>query len=176
MSNSDREAFDLPKGGRSTAPAKPYWLGALVIALGGVWLYGAASLPQTARYAQIGPGLFLTVIGAALVLLGVLLLVQIVQGEEFAPQDAEDASADAPADWRAFFTATAAAGLPLLTLRHLGFPITAGLSFALVARAFGSSRLLLDLVIGLALGAISYFFFTHLGVSLGGALPLLTAR
>ena len=164
------------EGGRPSAPARPFWLGLLVMALGGVWLYGAASLQQTAQYAQIGPGFFLTIIGIALVVLGGMLLVQVARGEQFAAQEAEDAAADAPADTRALLTAVAAAAVPILTMRHLGFPLTAMLSFALVARAFGSTRPVLDLLIGIGLGAFAYFAFIKLGVTLGGFLPLVTGR
>jgi putative tricarboxylic transport membrane protein len=146
------------------------------MALGGVWLYGAASLSQTAQYAQIGPGLFVTLIGAALVLLGVLLLIQIASGEKFLPQDAEDAMAEAPADPRALTLALAAAALPILTMRPLGFPLTGAFSFALVAAAFGSRRIAIDLGVGLALSVVAYFGFAQLGVTLGGFLPLVTGR
>jgi putative tricarboxylic transport membrane protein len=162
--------------GRPAAPARPYWLGHAIIAIGCVWLYGAASLPQTAQYAQIGPGLFVTVIGVVLIALGGILLAQIARGERFAPQEAEDAMADAPADKPAFFTALAAAALPILTMRALGFPITATLSFLLVARAFGSRRLVLDIAVGAVLAAISYWGFTRLGVGLGPVFPFLDGR
>lgn len=177
MFNSDTTGPDIPdEGGRHAAPARPYWLGVGIVAIGFFWLYGALSLPQTAQYARIGPGLFVTLIGASLVVLGGLLLVQIAQGEKFSSQETEDASSDAPADRRALLMAGAAAALPLITMRHLGFPLTAMLSFALVARAFGSERLIVDLVIGLALSLIAYFAFARLGVTLGGFLPLLTGR
>jgi putative tricarboxylic transport membrane protein len=148
-------------------------LGIGIIAIGAVWVYGALSLPQTAQYAQIGPGLFVTVIGIGLIGLGALLTWQIVRGEEFKAQDSEDAMADMPADKAALLTAVAATALPLLTMRYLGFPLTATLSFALVARAFGSRRPALDLLIGAALALIAYFGFIQLGVTLGGLFPLL---
>ena len=172
---SNRPATDVAGGvdERPRAPARPYWLGVGIIAIGGAWLYGAASLPQTAQHAGIGPGLFVTVIGAALVILGGALTLQIVRGEKFSPQDSEDAMAEAPADNAAFLTSVAAAALPLLTIRQVGFPLTATLVFALVARAFGSRRVILDLAIGLILSLIAYFGFVRLGVSLGGFLPLL---
>lgn len=158
------------------APARPLWLGFAVVALGGVWLYGAFSLPQTVRYAVVGPGLFPTLVGAGLVLLGVLLLVQIARGERFAPQQAEDVDADAPASWPAFFTAVAAAGVPIVTMRSLGFPVTATLTFALVARAFGSRTLARDLTIGLVMGLVCWYGFSELlGIGLP-ALPLLLGR
>jgi putative tricarboxylic transport membrane protein len=158
------------------ARARPFWLGAAVIAIGGVWLYGAASLSQTAQYARIGPGLFVTLIGGGLVLLGVLLLLQIANGEEFVPQDAEDAMAGASADPRALATAIVAAALPVVTMRSLGFPLTGALCFALVARAFGSRRPAIDIAIGVLLSTAAHYGFAQLGVTLGGFLPLLTGR
>jgi putative tricarboxylic transport membrane protein len=138
-----------------------------------VWLYGAASLPQGAQYAVIGPGLFVTVIGIALVLLGALLTFQIARGERFSPQESEDAVADAPADPKAFALAVTAAAVPLLLMRTIGFPLTSILSFALVARAFGSKRIVLDLAIGAILAAVAYWGFTRLGVGLGPIFPFL---
>jgi putative tricarboxylic transport membrane protein len=172
LSNSPIRGMDSA-GGRSSPPARPYWLSLGIIAIGAIWLVGALSLQQTAQYAAIGPGMFVTAIGVALIFLGVLLTFQIARGEEFAPQDAEDAMANAPADTAAFLTAVAAAALPLLTMRQLGFPITATLCFTLVARAFGSRRVLLDLAIGAVLSIAAYFSFAALGVTLGGFFPLL---
>jgi len=175
LSNNPRSAENLgSEDGRASAPVRPWWLGVGIIAMGAIWLYGAVSLPQTAQYAAIGPGLFVTLIGLALVILGGFLLWQIAHGEEFAAQDSEDAMAGAPADWTAFLTAVVAAGLPLLTMRTLGFPVTAAISFALVARAFGSRRLLLDIVIGAVLSVVAYFGFSRLGVSLGDVVPILS--
>lgn len=155
-----------------SAASRPWWLGAGVIALGCVCLYGAFGLPQGARYAGIGPGLFVTVAGAGLVILGLLLMVQIARGESFNPQDAEDASSDTRADWPAFFTALAAACVPVLTMQALGLPLTAMLSFTLVARSFGSRKTLLDIAYGAALGVAAWFLFSRLGLQLGGFLPI----
>ena len=151
------------------ATPRPWWLGLAVLAVGGVWLYGALTLPQTVRYAVVGPGIFPLLVGAGLVLLGILLLVQIARGERFAPQDAEDVDIDAPVSRRALVTAIAAAAVPIVTMRRFGFPVTAALSFALVARAFGSTTLVRDLAIGLAIGVISWYGFSEL---LGIGLPL----
>jgi putative tricarboxylic transport membrane protein len=171
LSNSLGPGRDAPAP--QTAPTRPWWVGIGVIAIGAVWLFGAASLPQSAQYARIGPGLVVTLVGIGLIVLGGIFLWQVARGETFAPQDAEDAVADAPPDMRALLTAAAAAGLPVVLMRPIGFPITAALSFALVARAFGSRRLLLDIIIGLVLSVVAYFGFIRLGVTLGGFLPFL---
>lgn len=159
-------------GGGGIAAPRPFWLAAIVIALGCVCLYAAFGLPQGARYAGIGPGLFVTVAGAGLVVLGLILMVQIARGERFQAQDAEDASGSEKADWPAFFTALAAALVPVLTMQAIGLPITAMLSFTLVARSFGSRKTLMDLVYGAIVGVVAWFLFTRLGLQLGGFLPI----
>jgi putative tricarboxylic transport membrane protein len=154
------------------AASRPWWLGLAVIAMGCVCLYGTTSLPQGARYGAIGPGLFVTVAGSGLIILGILLLVQIARGEKFEPQDAEDASGDEKANPVALATALAAAIVPIFTMDPLGLPITATLSFTLVARAFGSRRIIVDLVAGAILGSAAWVLFTRLGLQLGGFLPV----
>jgi putative tricarboxylic transport membrane protein len=142
------------------------------MALGGVCLYGSTSLQLGARYAAIGPGLFVTAVGLGLVVCGLILLVQIARGERFVPQDEEDASGAAKADPVALLTAFAAALVPIVTMQPLGLPITATLSFTLVARAFGSRRIVMDLVSGAILGSAAWLLFTRLGLQLGGFLPV----
>lgn len=174
--DEERTAPDATAGDGQPAASRrsrPYWIGALVVAMGALWLYGAMGLPQGARYAAVGPGLFVTVAGAGLVILGIMLIIQIARGESFEPQDAEDAAANAPMDKIAFFTALLAALLPVLLMRPMGLPFTAMVSFTLVARAFGSRRLLLDIVIGAVLGSLAWYLFTQLGLQLGRFFPPL---
>jgi putative tricarboxylic transport membrane protein len=164
-------------GSRETggAPARPrpWWLGLAAIGWGLVWLHGALSLPQAATYAVVGPGLFPAVIGAGLVLLGILLLVAVARGEPFEPQDAEDTDATRAPSRAAFWTTVAAGALPVFVIRPLGFPIAAAIAFALTARGFGSRRLVLDLGVGLLLGAVCWLLFSRLlGLSLPGFPPL----
>jgi putative tricarboxylic transport membrane protein len=147
--------------------ARPWWLAAAIIGLGAFWLYGATLLPQTAAYAKIGPGLYLTIAGIGLVVLGILLAIQIARGETFESQDAEDAMAGASAHWPALLTVLAAAAVPMYTMQRFGFVVSSALMFALTTMAFGSRKLPLDIAIGAAVGAIAWFGFRALGVDLG---------
>ncbi|MGV3650934.1 MAG: tripartite tricarboxylate transporter TctB family protein [Devosia sp.] len=155
-------------GGRKAAPyRRPYWLGALVSAMGALWLYNAYFLPQGARYAAIGPGLFVTIAGGGLLILGIILMVQIHRGERFEPQDAEDAAADAPMDRNAFFIALLAVVLPIIIMRPFGLPITAMIAFTLVCRAFGSRAWVANIITGAIIGSLAWFLFSRLGLQLG---------
>lgn len=143
------------------------------MAMGAIWLYGASQLAQGARYAAVGPGLIVTIAGAALVILGAILIYQIWRGETFFPQDAEDADSSASMDKAAFATALLAAAVPIVTMVPLGLPATATISFMLVARAFGSRRWALDLVCGAILACLAWYLFSRLGLQLGRFFPPL---
>lgn len=176
MSNSDELTPTVIEGGGLAAapkPSRPYWIGLGLMVMGAVWLYNAYGLPQGARYAAVGPGLFVTIAGAGLLILGALLMVQIWRGESFQPQDAEDAVADARMDKRAFLTALVAVALPIATMGPLGMPFTATLSFMLVANAFGSRRWWLDLICGAVLACAAWLLFNQLGLQLGRFFPPL---
>jgi putative tricarboxylic transport membrane protein len=157
---------------KTETQSRPWWLGLGVIAIGAFWIYGALQLPQTATYAKVGPGMFVSAAGIGLVLLGLLLLVQIARGEKFEPVDAEDIAAGAAADWPALWTAIAAASVPLYTMERFGFIVSATLMFVLTTRAFGSRRLLFDLALGFLIAGVCWYGFNLLGVNLGDPLKI----
>jgi putative tricarboxylic transport membrane protein len=142
------------------------------MALGGIWLSNAFRLDVIASYGGIGPGLFVGLVGVGLVLLGIVLMIQIRRGERFDPQATEDMTPDAPVSRRGLLLTVTASAVPLATMQQVGFPVTAALVFALVARAFGTRRIVHDLVFGLILGSVCWYGFRGLGVALGGFLPL----
>lgn len=162
-----------PAGSASAPAPRPWGLGLAVVAFGLTWIYGAVTLGHVVTYAVVGPALFPAAIGAGLVVLGGLLLLAVARGERFAPQETEDADASRRPSGSAFWVTVAAGAIPIVAVRPLGFPIVAALTFALTARAFGSRRLPLDLLVGLALGAACWLLFSRLlGLSLPGFPPL----
>lgn len=150
--------------------ARRWWLGLAVMAVGAVWLHGAGSIASTTHFIGVGPAAMVTAVGAGLVFLGALLALQEWQG--LAPRPDIEDPAGAFRTHR-FLLALAGIGLPMVAMLPLGFPITAMGTFALVARAFGSRRLALDLAIGAVIGGGAWWGFSKLGVNLGKALPLL---
>jgi putative tricarboxylic transport membrane protein len=160
--------------GSASAPAgHPWGLGVAVAVFGLVWIYGALTLPHAVTYAVVGPGLFPALIGAGLVVLGALLLVAVARGERFEPQETEDADASRRPSTAAFWTTVAAGAAAIVSVRPLGFPVAAALTFALTARAFGSRRLPVDLLVGFLLGVACWLLFSRLlGLTLPGFPPL----
>ncbi len=152
--------------------SRPWWLGLGVFVMGALWLNGARGIASTTNYIGVGPAAMVLAVGVGLAVLGVILIVQALRGE-LAPALEEGAETEAPPSRTAFLMALAGVAVSLLTIRWLGFPLTAMLAFALVARAFGSRRLLLDLAIGALLASAAWFGFSRLGISLGAFFPPL---
>lgn len=154
---------------RASRRKQPWWLGLVVILLGAICIYASSSLTLGARYAAIGPGMFVALVGIGLVALGVLLLVQMARGTAF---DEEERALDPGMDKGPFLTVLLAAIVPSLTMERLGLPLTAAIAFMLVARALDSRRTGWDIVTGFILGSACWVLFSRLGLQLGGFLPL----
>lgn len=154
----------------SSPPPRRWWLGLVVAGLGVLWLYGARSIVSTTHVVGMGPSTLITLVGAGLVFFGALLGLQEWRGKAPPPEDDADG---AEFSWRSFGFALAGLSLPLLTIVHLGFVVTICGVFALVARAFGSQRLVFDLVVGAVIGIVTWGGFTAMGINLGPFLPLL---
>jgi putative tricarboxylic transport membrane protein len=134
-------------------------------ALGVSVLIGTQNIPGGAGYSQIGPRVFPYLIGGCLVILGGILVWHAVSGGwRNVPMDQEH---DTP-DWAAFAILSAAVILHMVSIGWAGFILASTFLFTLIARGFGSRRLLRDIVIGALLSTAAYFIFT---LGLGLKLP-----
>ncbi|MFT3955801.1 MAG: tripartite tricarboxylate transporter TctB family protein [Piscinibacter sp.] len=140
---------------------------------GGAMLAEGVSLPLVAQYSGLGPGFVVAFVGAALLLLAAVMVLQILRGTDFEPEEAEGVDSEAPVSASGLGLAAAGVVVPVVSIPWLGFAIGAGLAYACVTRAFGSGRSTRDVVIGLVLSAATWFLFTRLGVQLGSFLPLM---
>lgn len=152
---------------------RPYWIAAGTVGWGAIVLIKAAYLPQFDQYAHVGPGLMPTVVGAGLVLLGLLLALQIRRGIPFNAQGAEDVNDAHVVSRPALALAIAACALPVLAMQPLGFVLTCTGCFVLVAAAFKSHARVKNAVIGLVVSLVCWWLFRKLGVQLGGLLPIM---
>lgn len=153
--------------------SKPWWLPAGVFLVGAMCLWDASRLDLTSRYAGIGPGLLVVLIGAMLIVLAAILAWQVHAGIEFAPEEAEDTDATVGTRKLSLLLAVIAVAVPIGGITTLGFTIVAALSFTLIAAALGSRAHAKNLGGGLLLSGAAWWAFTALGVQLGPLLPLL---
>ncbi len=114
--------------------------------------------------AVVGPALFPYLISAGLVIVGVLLL-----REAFAGHIAHAGGMEL--DWIAVALVSAGLIIQMFLLETLGWIPASALLFMAVARAFGSRRLVIDAVFGIALAAASFVMFNYgLGLNLPGGV------
>lgn len=129
-----------------------------LIALGLFIIIETMLAPGTNRGA-VGPALFPYLIAAGLLLVGLFVLREAVVGTlvRAVGTGTEALELDGPA------IALACAGLvaQFLLIEQLGWVPSAALLFMAVARAFGSRRLLLDALLGLALAAGTFIAFNY---------------
>lgn len=157
----------------TTSRVRNWGLPLLAAVCGGAMLAEGWSLPLVAQYSGLGPGFVVAFVGAALILLAVVLGVQILRGTDFEPEAAEGVDLEAPVSKAGLALAGAGVVLPLAVIPWLGFVIGAGLAYACITRAFGTAKPVRDLLAGLVLAAATWFLFTRLGVQLGPLLPFL---
>ena len=121
----------------------------------------------------IGPRTVALVLGAALLLLSVLLTVDILRGGRGEAEGGEDVDLDTPMDLR---TVGMLAGVLIATaalIPLLGWPIAGTVLFAGATYALGSRAFPRDLVIAASVSLVTWFVFDGLlGVDLPGG-PLM---
>jgi len=119
-------------------------------------------LPDAPGYAQVGPRLFPGLIAAGLLICGLLLSREALSGGFH-----KVATTRSPVDWAGFLWVSGGVIIHMATIGWVGFIVASTVLFACVARAFGSRRPARDVVLGVALGTVTFVVFTQ-----GLGLPL----
>jgi putative tricarboxylic transport membrane protein len=153
--------------------SKPWWLGFAVMIMGATWIWGALKLDITDSLSGLGPGAFVLIVGVALVLLGGILTWKIARGDRFEAQNAEDEPANAPVSYSSAAMVGTAVFLPSVIMSTVGLPVTAAISYALIARTLGARNIAWNFAVGLALSSAAWWAFSTLGVQLGSFFPPL---
>ena len=135
-------------------------LGGLVLLLGLFVGFETTQLRAGPGYAAIGPALFPYMIAAGLVVIGLLVLREAFFGHIAHERGME-------LDWWSVGLIMAGLVVQGVLLLTLGWIVATAVMFAVVARAFGSRRPLLDAGIGLAIAAGTFVVFNYgLGLNL----------
>jgi len=138
---------------RRRLPIGGILLGISIFGLGIVVAIGTWMMPDPPMASAVGPKDFPVLIAGGLLIIGGLLLREAFVGQ------AEDEAVEL--DWKAIGLVLSALLVQLLLLGLLGWiPATAFL-FMMTARAFGSRRLWVDMLIGVVLAAIIFVVFDY---------------
>jgi putative tricarboxylic transport membrane protein len=133
-----------------------------VTALGVFFVAGALGVGGEAEYAGVGPRAMPYGVGLGLIGLGLTYGVAAARGRV-------EPSPGPPTDHARLAWIVAGFALAIVLINPLGFPFAAAAVFTLTTRAFGSRRLVRDLLVGAVLGVLIVLVFARgLGVSLPG--------
>lgn len=137
-----------------------------LLAVGSFVIYDTQSIPDPQGASGVGPRLFPYLIGVGLTLCGAVLGWQAISGGwRNVPLDQE--GHDRP-DWIAFGIISTGIVLHMIVIGWAGFIIASTLLFVLVARGFGSRRMVRDAIVAVVLAVVVYAVFTY---GLGLKLP-----
>lgn len=146
----------------STLPHKLVAAGFILVGLLAVW---QTSIIPSVAYATVGPSIFPMMITIFILILGAALALSALRGGWAHDQDGTITELGS--------LAYVGAGLVLnaVLINVIGFILSSTIMFALVARGFGSEKLLRDALVGFGLAFVSYIGFDRLlGYKIGSGL------
>lgn len=154
-----------PEGSRPLVDKAQYGLAAFLVVVGGFVLYDATTLEDGFADQPVQPYAVSYVVGAVLVLLGVLLGIATARGDLPESDEGEDVDLTQGTDVRTVALLAAVLVANLALINFLGWAITGALLFVGATRALGSRTLVRDVCVGVALSVGSWYaFYVLLGV------------
>jgi putative tricarboxylic transport membrane protein len=152
-------------GTRPLIDKAQYGLAAFLVLAGGVVLYDAVGLEDGFADQPVQPYAVAYIVGAALVLLGVLLAVATARGDVPEAEEGEDIDLTQGTDLTTVALLAAVLVANLALINFLGWAITGALLFVGATRVLGSRTLVRDVCVGVALSVGSWYaFYVGLGV------------
>jgi putative tricarboxylic transport membrane protein len=133
-------------------------LAAGLLALSAFVFWQLEAIPADGGYSAVGPRFTPMLIAIGLAVVGVVLLVQALAGGW---RGLEGTAPPEPFFAPAFGWITAGLVLHMAVIGFAGFTLASTMLFTLVARGFGSRRIVRDALIGFVLAACIFLFFTR---------------
>lgn len=161
-------SIDNARAQARTPDYAQYIVVAVLALVGGFLVYSGLTLDEGfAKVDPVGPKFFPTIIGAAALVLAVVLAVAIPRGSKGEADAGEDIDPEAPGDWRTVGLLIALFVAMILLVNWLGWVIMSALFFAGAATILGSRHYVRNVVIGVVLALASFYaFYSGLGIPL----------
>lgn len=142
-----------------------YGLAAFLVAVGAYVVYDASTLPAAFSDQPVQPYAMPYVVGAGLVVLGILLAVATARGDRPEAEEGEDIDLTQGTDVRTVGLLAGVLVVNIALIDVLGWAITGALLFAGAAHALGSRTWVRDLAVGTALSVGTWYgFYVGLGI------------
>lgn len=150
---------------RVTIDRAQYGLAAFLAVVGGYVIYDASGLEPGFADDPLGQKAFPYAVGAALLVLGVLLTVATMRGDTPQSEEGEDVDLTQGADWFTVAKLIGVFAVNIVLVDFLGWAITGAILFAGCAGVLGSTTHLRNIAIGAALSVSTWYgFYVGLGV------------
>ena len=164
------EEADVPRRPRNWGELA---LGTLLLLLGVYLVVGAGSIAVPGSSNTVGPRFFPYLVGAATIVVGGVLAVRVLRGDQGPEEAGEDVDPDATTSWRAVGIITLAFLAHALLINVIGWPLSVTLMFGVVAWALGSRGVVRPLLAGGVVSVVVWLVFVKaLGVLLPGGILL----
>ncbi|GAA2264895.1 tripartite tricarboxylate transporter TctB family protein [Nonomuraea roseoviolacea subsp. roseoviolacea] len=142
-------------------------LALVVLALGVLVIVGTLNVSAAASQLGIGPRFFPTLVGGAMIVIGVFYVIDVLRGGQGDPEESEDVDAGAPADWRSVALVSGIFLAFVTVLNVVGWIIGSALLFFGLSVVLGAGHKVRAAVVGVVLGLVTYLLFVKgLGVTL----------
>ena len=142
-------------------------LAAMLVVVGAYTFYDATTL-RVGFGDPVGPRVFPYAIGAATVVLGLLLVLATLRGDIPQAEGGDDVDLRHPSDWVTVLKLVGVLLFTVLTISFIGWAVSGALLFVGSAWALGSRTLVRDVIVGFVLSVSSWYFFHEV---LGVILP-----
>jgi putative tricarboxylic transport membrane protein len=146
----------------------------VLLALLGVYLVvdaGSITIPGSSN--TVGPRFFPYLVGAATIVVGVLLAVRVLRGDQGPEEGGEDVDPDATTSWRSVGIIALAFLAHALLINVIGWPLAVTLMFGTIAWALGARGIVRPLLAGGIVSVVVWLVFVKaLGVLLPGGILL----
>jgi putative tricarboxylic transport membrane protein len=148
-------------------------LTALLLVIGIYLVIGAGRITVPGSANTVGPRFFPYLVGAATVVVAVLLGIRILRGDQGPEEGGEDVDPNVATSWRAVGIIAVAFLAHALLINLVGWPLAVSSMFAVVAWALGARGIVRPLLAGGITSVVIWLIFVKaLGVVLPGGVLL----
>ena len=169
-------ALEQPPPPAGSEPGRNYGelaLSVLLLLLGLYVIIDARTIAVPGSSNTVGPRFFPYLVGVATVVVGALLAVRILRGDQGPPEEGEDIDPNARTSWRAVGIIAVAFLAHALLINVVGWPLAVTCMFGAVAWALGARGVVRPLLAGAIVSVVIWLIFVKaLGVVLPGGILL----
>jgi putative tricarboxylic transport membrane protein len=167
------EPWEVEEAPRRPRNSGELALSTLLLLLGVYLVIGAGQITVPGSSNTVGPRFFPYLVGTATIVVGGLLAVRVLRGDQGPEEGGEDVDPDAQTSWRAVGIIALAFLAHALLINVIGWPLSVTLMFGAVAWSLGARGVIRPLIAGGIVSVVVWLVFVKaLGVTLPGGILL----